>query len=84
MDCWKDPWIPWIPSFIPNPKDASVIINPFMVENLINGETNTWKVGLLMDMFDQESVMAITKIILPVVPKHDKLTWLLIRKVFFQ
>jgi hypothetical protein len=75
VDCWKDPWIPWIPSFIPSPKDASVIINPFMVENLINGETNTWKVGLLMDMFDQESVVAITKIILPVVPRQDKLTW---------
>jgi hypothetical protein len=72
VDCWKDPWLP---SFIPGPKDASVVINPFMVENLINGETNTWRFDLIMDMFYQESVMAITKIILPVIPRTDKLTW---------
>ena len=56
VDCWKDPWIPWLPSFIPSPKDAFVVINPFMVENLINGETNTWRFDLIMDMFDQESL----------------------------
>ena len=54
-----------------------------MVKNLINGETNTWKVVLLIDMFDQESIMAITKIILSIIPRHDRLTWVADPKCLF-
>ncbi len=74
VDCWKDPWVPWLPNFILGPRDGSVCSNSFLVENLIDWDINSWRIGLLEEMFDQESVCAIRKIILPMVPRPDKLT----------
>jgi hypothetical protein len=76
VDCWKDPWVPGLQSFLPLPKDSSVNTNPLLVANLINFETNSWRYDLLDVLFDVESRVAIAKIVLPVIPRPDKLMWI--------
>jgi hypothetical protein len=76
VDVWKDPWVPSLPSFLPRPKAGTVPNNMLVVANLINLETKSWRFGMLEEMFDLESVNAISNIVLPLVPRHDKLIWI--------
>jgi hypothetical protein len=48
------------PSFLPSPKDGVLSTTPLLVANLINVETNSWRFGLLEELFDQESIIAIS------------------------
>ena len=76
VDVWKDPWVPWIPSFLPRPKAGSVPNNMLVVADLINLETKSWRFSMLEEMFDLESANAISNIVLPLVPRNDKLIWI--------
>uniref|UniRef100_A0A2N9GSY1 RNase H type-1 domain-containing protein n=1 Tax=Fagus sylvatica TaxID=28930 RepID=A0A2N9GSY1_FAGSY len=76
VDCWKDPWVPWFPGFIPQPKDSLVPPNLMLVSSLINQESPTWNMSLLQQHFNEESVTAICQIHLPHRPSPDKLCWI--------
>uniref|UniRef100_A0A2N9HCV7 Reverse transcriptase domain-containing protein n=1 Tax=Fagus sylvatica TaxID=28930 RepID=A0A2N9HCV7_FAGSY len=76
VDCWKDPWVPWIPGFLPTPKDSLVPPNPMLVSSLINPDHPSWNVNLLQEHFDADSVNAICRIHLPIRPSPDKLCWI--------
>ena len=73
IDVWRDPWIPWLPNFIPIPKNESIPTGPRVVAILIDVTTNCWNLTLLSELFDANSVKAILKIILPTSPKEDRL-----------
>jgi hypothetical protein len=75
IDCWKDPWVPWLPSFLPCPKDASVQHGSLIVSNLIIQSSKSWNVPLLTELFDPVSVKAICRIPIPLAYKQDKLVW---------
>jgi hypothetical protein len=76
VDCWKDPWVPWIPGFLPKPKDLLVPPNEMLVSSLINQENTSWNVSLLQEYFDEDSVNAICQIHLPLRPSPNKLCWI--------
>lgn len=75
IDCWKDPWVLWLPSFLPCPKDASVQHGSLIVSNLIIQSSKSWNVPLLTELFDPVSVKAICRIPIPLAYKQDKLVW---------
>uniref|UniRef100_A0A2N9HI48 Reverse transcriptase domain-containing protein n=1 Tax=Fagus sylvatica TaxID=28930 RepID=A0A2N9HI48_FAGSY len=75
MCALRNPWV-WLPSFLPRPKASTVPNNMLVVANLINLETKSWRFGMLEEMFDLESVNAISNIVLPLVPRNDKLIWI--------
>uniref|UniRef100_A0A2N9IGZ4 Reverse transcriptase domain-containing protein n=1 Tax=Fagus sylvatica TaxID=28930 RepID=A0A2N9IGZ4_FAGSY len=76
VDCWKDPWVPWIPGFLPKPKDPLVPPIPMLVSSLINQEIPSWNMSLLQEHFDEESMTAICRIHLPFQSSRDKLCWI--------
>ncbi len=76
IDIWKDPRVPWIPNFIPQPRDESSQ-DSLVVSCLINQDTRSWDLTKLEQLFSQESVEAIKKIPLPVAPRLDQLIWIL-------
>ncbi len=76
VDCWKDPWVPWIPGFLPQPKDTLVPPNPMLVSSLINQERPSWNMTLLKEYFNEDSITAICRIHLPLQPAPDKLCWI--------
>uniref|UniRef100_A0A2N9FEW4 CCHC-type domain-containing protein n=1 Tax=Fagus sylvatica TaxID=28930 RepID=A0A2N9FEW4_FAGSY len=76
VDCWKDPWVPWILGFLPHPKDTLVPPNPMLVSSLINQERPSWNMTLLKEYFDEDSITAICRIHLPLQPAPDKLCWI--------
>ena len=75
INVWRDLWIPWLPNFIPIPKNESIPTGPRVVAILIDIITNSWNLTLLSELFDAHSVKAILKIILPASPKKDRLIW---------
>ena len=83
MDCWKDPWVPWLPNFIPKPRNGQISTNPFLVSNLINQESKTWRLDLLEDLFDADSVVAVKKVIILTTPLANKLVWIADQKGIF-
>ena len=76
IDIWKDPWIPWLPNFIPLPRHDSTHKN-LVVACLINQSTRYWNVSLLEELFDDASVTAILKIPIPANPRPNRLAWIL-------
>jgi hypothetical protein len=72
IDCWKNAWVPGLPSFLPSPKDSGISTNPMLFADLINLETNSWR----FELFDEVSRAAISNIVIPMIPKPDKLTWI--------
>ena len=83
VDCWKDPWVPWLPSFTPKPKNCLISTDPLLVSTLINSETNTWRNATVEEFFDLDSAAAIAKIPIPFFPRPDKLTWIADSKGIF-
>ena len=76
IDIWKDPWVPWLPNFIPLPRYDLTHRN-LVVACLINQSTRYWNVALLEELFDDASVTTILKIPIPVNPRPDRLAWIL-------
>ena len=62
--------------FKPKPKDDSVSITRMMVSNLINPITHAWRCEKLFKLFAANSLGAIKKICIPIIPKPDKLIWI--------
>jgi ribonuclease HI len=76
INVWMDPWIPWIEGFKPRPRDPVNPKDPMSVSTLINSSTREWRLELLLDLFDMETVAAIQKIRLPFFSRPDKLVWI--------
>ena len=76
INIWKDPWVPWLEDFKPKPMDDSIQLNPQMVSSLIDQNAHKWKLEALEQLFDQESVEAISRIIIPIRQREDKLLWI--------
>ena len=75
IDIWKDPWMSWLPNFVPQPKDESSM-DRFVVSCLINQESRSWNSSMLEHLFTEESVMAIKRIPIPLRPRPDRLVWI--------
>jgi hypothetical protein len=76
IDIWKDPWVPWLPNFLPQPK-YETINERLVVFCFINQSIRTWNVYKLKELFDEVFVEAITKIKIPYSPRPDRLVWIL-------
>ena len=83
VDVWKDPWVPWLPSFTPKPKSNLTPMHPLLVSYLIDPETQSWRFDVLEEMFDLESIVAISKIVIPMVHRVDILSWIVDSKGTF-
>ncbi|XP_075658801.1 uncharacterized protein LOC142628636 [Castanea sativa] len=70
-----DPWVPWLPDFIPKPHQAAYADCPMMVSMLIDN-TNHWRVGLINEIFKPASAQAILALPIPQRRKPDKLIWI--------
>ena len=77
IDVWKVPWVPWIHGFIPKPRTPSLAYLPISVAELIDPTTNSWIDAKLSELFDDESITAIKRIVLPSAPRPNKLIWIL-------
>ena len=76
IDAWKDLWIPWLEGYKPTQKDESILAHPMSVASLINLESRSWNMERLEELFDTQSVLAITKNVIPVIPQQDKIIWI--------
>ena len=76
INVWMDPWIPWIEGFKPKPRDPLTPKNSMAVSSLINSSTREWRLDMLVDLFEFETVAAIQKIRLPFFSRLDKLVWI--------
>ena len=56
---WTDPWIPDIPSFIPRPKEGSILDSALIVSQLINSSHKGWDCHKLRNLSDEQMVKAI-------------------------
>jgi len=52
-------WTLGLAEFKPKPKNEAVDHIRMMISNLINIELHCWKINLLQDLFDPESIQAI-------------------------
>ena len=71
----KEPWIPWLEGFKPAPRDPNIPKVPLHVSNLIDPVTQRWRIELLKDLVDSDSLLAIEKIVIPTGARKDKLIW---------
>ncbi|KAB1223251.1 hypothetical protein CJ030_MR2G006033 [Morella rubra] len=66
VDVWKDPWLPFIPSFKPFTRVTDGLPPPnMMVFDSIDQHLRLWKVDLIKDLFDASSSQAILATPLP-------------------
>jgi hypothetical protein len=77
IDIWKEPWVPWLPGYILRPKSLTTNYPLLKVADLINPINNCWFEEKLLKLFDEESINAIKRIVIPAAPSLDKLIWIL-------
>ena len=76
IDVWKEPWVPWLVDYIPKPKNDSNL-QPLKVQYFIDPINRTWNLNKLHEIFEPRSVEAIQRIIIPAIPRKDRLVWIL-------
>lgn len=69
IDVGMDSWVPSMDGLKPIPKDDSIAVKSLMVSSLINPRTHNWKEDNLMDPFDTESIDAIKRFSIPLMPR---------------
>lgn len=69
IDVGMDSWVPSMDGLKPIPKDDSIAVKYLMVSSLINPRTHNWKEDNLMDLFDTESIDAIKRFSIPLMPR---------------
>jgi hypothetical protein len=73
IDIWKEPWVPWLPGYIPRPKSLTTNYPLLKVADLIDPIYNCWFEEKLLELFDEESINAIKRIVIPAAPSPNKL-----------
>ena len=63
IQIWEDPWVPLLPRFRPKAKEG-VVISPDLVtaRDLMLNDGVSWNVGLVSNLFSQDSAAAILKV----------------------
>ena len=74
IDIWKEPWVP---GYIARPKSLTTNYLLLKVADLIDPINNCWFEEKLLELFDEESINAIKRIVIPTAPSLDKLVWIL-------
>lgn len=69
IDVGMDSWVPSMDGLKPIPKDDPIAVKSLMVSSLINPRTHNWNEDNLMDLFDTESIEAIKRISIPLMPR---------------
>ena len=69
--------MPWIPNFIPTPKQNITAPAPLKVASLFENNSRSWNLTRLFELFDVNTAIAIQKIVVPAIPTVDKLIWVL-------
>ena len=72
---WKDPWIPWKDGFSSIPKNPSCVQENFKVADFIEASTKNWNRSGLAGIVDESSLEAILQVVIPFLPRPDKLIW---------
>ncbi len=59
---WEDPWVPDLPNFNPQPREDLEVRQSMVVSQLMNRDKSWWYVGLLKNLFKEDTVQAILNI----------------------
>lgn len=67
--------VPWLDNFKPIPKERGTPQQPLMVFQLMDEDRKRWDLEKLRELFEEETMKAITKIPLLMRNKPEKLIW---------
>jgi hypothetical protein len=73
---WRDPWIPDLNNFLPQPRDTYCTQQSMAVVDLMSQDKLGWDVGKLNVLFNEVIVQAIKNIPCWVVGQKDRWIWL--------
>ena len=72
---WEDPWVPDLPNFKPQPRKDLEVRQSMVVSQLMNKDKSWWDVGLLKNLFKEDTVQAILNIPRWQIHKFDSWVW---------